>query len=169
MCLVRMLYHDNSVWVDRTKNLDRPPNLSSYDLTVAYTQPDIELVPVRWFRHPVKWEIRSRRTGPGQFLASSPNANGAASLVTFSPRSARKGQRVTVTVPGLADVVITVLYRIVSGGKTDQRVVTDWCKLDSRGTCTVVAPSPAGTMRVDWLQPANQRWILTSGGLSVTD
>jgi hypothetical protein len=167
MFLLRLLYHDNSVWVDRTKNMERPPDLKSYDLVVSYTAPDVEVVPAKWFKHLVKWEARSRLTGTGQLLTSSPNAHGAAPHVAFAPATVKRGESTTLTVPGLANVGVNVVYRTVSEGKSTVHVVREWCTLDEGGRCTVSAPSKDGQLLVDWLQPADQRWILTSGLLVV--
>jgi hypothetical protein len=167
MFLLRLLYHDNSLWVDRTKNMERPPDLKSYDLVVSYTGPDVEVVSARWFKRPVKWEARSRLTGTGQLLTSSPNAHGAAARVAFAPATVKRGESATVTVPGLASVGVNVVYRVVSGTKSAVHVVKDWCTLDADGRCEVSAPPAGGEMMMDWIQPAGQRWILTSGALMV--
>lgn len=171
MFLVRMMYDDKTVWVDRTKNMDRPPNPSNYDLVVSYQPPEVALLPARIFKFPMQWETRGKATGPGQFQFSSPNAHGAASRIDFAPQAARPGQNVVVTVPGLSNVEVNALYRIVSGKESTTHLVEAWCALDAAGTCKVPAPwgSPPGTMIVDWIQPANQRWMITRGSLTITE
>jgi hypothetical protein len=85
--------------------------------------------------------------------------------VTFSPDRAKKGERVTVTMPGLSDVAVNVVYRFE--GKSD--LVEHWCKLDANGNCQFTAPSGSGKLLVDWVQPEGRRWIFTNGLLTVAD
>jgi hypothetical protein len=172
MFLVRLMYHDNTVWVDRPKNMDRPPDLASYDLVVAYRGPDVDLSPARFQKHPMKWEIRGRAVvGTGMFEVSSPNGHGAASHVDFAPQAVRSNQGTRVTIQGLSNVSVNALYRMVSGPKSTWRLVENWCTLDARGSCTITAPSASapGTMMIDWIQPVNQRWIFTNGILSIVE
>jgi hypothetical protein len=166
MFLVRLMYHDNSIWVDRPKNMDHPPDPMAYDVVVAYTPPDVALLPARLNRHiKIPWEMRGSPSGPGQFLVSSPHAQGAASQVKFTPNRVRKGERVMVTVPGLSGVTVNVLYR----QKSAPHLIEDWCTLDAAGTCKITAPYETGEVLVDWVQPADRRWIITSGFLTVTE
>jgi hypothetical protein len=166
MFLVRLLYNDHSVWVDRPKNLGREPDPMAYDAVVNYTPPDVMLVPARLNRHiSMPWEMRGTIAGVGQFLVSSPHANGAASRVTFKPDRVRKGERVTFSAPGLSSVAISAVYRF--GGAT--RVLTDWCTLDANGSCGISTPPEAGELQVDWVQPAGRKWIFTSGLLVLTE
>jgi hypothetical protein len=172
MFLLRLLYHDNTVWVDRPKNMERPADLALYDLVASYQAPDIDLSPVRFHKHPMKWEIRGQAVmGTGQFEVSSPNAHGAASHVDFAPQAVRGNQSTTVTIPGLSNIAVNVLYRVESGTKSTRHLVENWCTLDARGTCTIPAPRAGapGRVMIDWIQPANQRWIFTSGFLSIVE
>ena len=172
MFLVRLMYHDATVWVDRPKNMDRPPDLASYDLVVSYKAPDIDLSPLRFHKHQMKWEIRGKAiAGTGQFEVSSPNAHGMESRVHFAPQIVKSDQSATVTIPGLSNVAVNALYRIVSGTKSTRRLVKNWCTLDARGSCAISASSvgTTGAMMVDWIQPANQRWIFTSGRLTIVE
>ena len=166
MFLVRLMYHDNSIWVDRPKNMDHPPDPMAYDAVVAFTPPAVTVVPARLNRHiSISWEMRGSVSGPGQFLVSSPHAQGAASQLKFTPNQVRKGERVTVSVPGLSDVAVNVLYR----QKSAPHLIEGWCTLDSTGTCKITAPYEAGAMFVDWIQPVGRRWIFTSGVLKITE
>ena len=169
MFLLRLQYHDNTIWVDRPKNLNHPPDPAVYDLVVSYRQPEVQLVSARLFDVPMNWEIRGKTARPGQFLVSSPNAHGAASRVDFTPSTVKSGQTVTVTIPGLSKVAVNALYRVVSGTSSTQHLVEEWCRLDERGTCTITAPYGVthGEMKVDWIQPASQRWIFTHGELLI--
>jgi len=171
MFLVRLLYHDNSIWVDRPKNMTQRPDLTSYDMVISYRQPDVDLSPAKFLKIPMKWETRGKALGNGQFLMSSPNAHGAASLVDFAPRRVKSGQKTTMTVPGLSNVMVNVVYRTLSGTKSSAHVLEDWCTLDEKGTCEVIAPFGVkrGEMMVDWIQPAGQRWIFTSGLLAIVE
>jgi hypothetical protein len=171
MFLVRLMYHDNTVWVDRVKNLSRPPDLSSYDLVVSYQPPDVEVVHARMFRRPVKWQLRGRVKSVESFTVSSPNAHGAAAHVEFAPRAARSRQTVKITVPGLSKVDVSVLYRIVSRNKSTPYLVENWCTLDESGSCSVIVPFTGGpgSLAIDWIQPLDQRWIFTSGTLTILE
>ncbi len=169
MFLLRLMYHDNSIWVDRPGNMNRPPDLATYDLVVAYQAPDIDLLPVRFFKHPMKWEIRGKASvGTGQFEVSSPNAGGVSHIDFVTPR-VRSNQTTTVTIPGLSNVAVNALYRWESGTRSVPRLVENWCTLDANGSCSITAPSTVGKMIVDWIQPANRRWIFVGGMLSITE
>lgn len=171
MFLLRLMYHDDTVWVDRPKNMDRPPDLASYDLVVSYKAPDIDLSPVRFFRFPMKWEIRGKATGPGQFEVSSPNARGGEPRVHFAPQIVKSYQSATVTIPGLSNVAVNALYRVITGTKSTRRLVKNWCTLDAKGSCTLTASSvgPPGIIMVDWIQAVDQRWIFTGGRLTIVE
>lgn len=168
MFLVRLMYHDKTVWVDRTKNMDRPPDLASYDLVVSYHPPYVDLSPPRLFKIRLKWQTRGKARDAGQFLVSSPNAHGAASRIDFAPQTVKCREMTTVTIPGLSNVPVSALYRIVTGTKSTLQLEKNWCTLDARGSCTVTAPS-AGAMTIDWIRPANQRWIFTKGILKIVE
>jgi hypothetical protein len=166
MFLVRLMYHENAIWVDRPQNLNHPPDPMAYDIVVEYTPPDVTVVPARLNRHvSIPWEMRSSVTGTGAFVVSSPHAKGAVSRVKFTPDHVKKNQKVTVTLPGLSGGLVNVMYRFA--GKPE--LVQDWCAVDAQGTCQVYAPAQAGALVVDWIQPAGQKWIFTGGVLTVTD
>jgi hypothetical protein len=168
MFLLRLMYHDNTIWVDRPGNQDRPLDPAAYDLVVQYKAPDIELYPLTFRHRPMKWEIRGRAgIGTGLFEVTSPAAHGASTHVEFTPPTVRTSQGTTFTIPGLSNTAVNVLYRIVSGNETTRRLVENWCTLDARGTCNITAPGTPGTVFVDWIQPVNQRWILTGGTLTI--
>ena len=171
MFLLQLMYHDKDLWLDRPTGTDRPPDPSSYDLVVSYKTPDIDMQPARFFNFPMKWEIRGYVVNSGQFLVSSPNAHGAPPRVDFSPQAVRSSQSTTVTIPGVSNTAVNALFRIVSGTKSTPYVVNNWCTVDDKGKCTVTAPSAGtmGAMVLDWIQPVNQRWIFTSGVLTIVD
>jgi hypothetical protein len=170
MFLLRLMYHDNTIWLDRPGNQDRPLDPASYDLVVQYKAPEIEMFPLRFGHWRMPWEIRGKASvGTGLFEVTSPNAHGAASHLDFAASSVRNSQTVAVTMPGLANVKVNALFRIVSGRKTVRRLVENWCTLDGSGRCTITAPETRGTMIVDWIQPARERWILTRGTVTITE
>jgi hypothetical protein len=169
MFLLRYMYHDNTLWVDRPNTMDRPPDLGSYDLVVNYKAPDIDMQPARFLGFKLKWEPRGYMVNSGQFEASSPNARGRATQIDFTPQAVRNHRNTTVKIPGLSNVSVNAIYRIVSEHKSKCYRVNDWCKLDANGTCTITAPSVAtlGSMVIDWIQPVNERWIFTGGVLTI--
>ena len=169
MFLIELMYHDGSVWVDRPKNMDKPPDPSSYDLVVKYHEPMVDLAPPKILGIPIKWQTRGSSGDIGTFTVSS--GNGAASHVDFSPQVVRGSQAATLTVPGLSSVAINAVYRIVSGTDTQKFVIKNWCKLDDKGTCTIPAPpvKKLGALIVDWVQPVGQHWILTGGVLMIAE
>ncbi len=171
MFLVRLMYNDKTVWVDRPNTMGHAPDLPSYDLVISYKAPDIELSPAIFHGFPMKWEIRGRAINSGQFVVSSPAAHGAASRVEFSPEAVKSNRKITVSVPGLSNVAINALYRIVSQKGSTPHLVENWCTLDGNGNCTIYAPSEGGPVSivVDWIQPVGQRWIFTNGVLSVLE
>jgi hypothetical protein len=171
MFLVRLLYHDNSIWVDRPKNMTKPPDVASYDLVVSYQVPDVKLTPARFLhRFNMNWEMRGRATGSGQFSVSSPAAHDSVIHVDFTPQRVHSGQSSTATVRGLANVPVNIVYRIVTKSGSTSHVAMNWCTLNANGQCSVTAPSGEnGEMMVDWIQPANQRWIFTSGNLTLSE
>ena len=169
MFLVEMLYHDKTIWVDRPKTMERPPDPSSYDLVVSYTAPYVDLKPSHLFGIRMKWMIRGSSNDWGKFVYSSPAAHGESCRVEFEPHAVRGRESTVVKVPGLSNVPVNVLYRIVSGQQSTRRLVTNWCTLDAKGSCRIIAP-PAenfGAMVIDWIQTPNQRWIFTSGVLTI--
>jgi hypothetical protein len=152
--------------------MDRPPDPASYDLVISYKAPDIEMQPVHLFGYPMWWELRGVPVSPGEFVYTSPTAHGASSRITFSPETVRGSQSTTVTIPGLSNVAVNAVYRIVSDKKSTPRLVSDWCTLDAKGSCTIVPPEAPGnrrTMIVDWIQTAGQRWIFTGGMLTIVE
>lgn len=167
MFLVRLLYHDNTVWVDRPKNMAKPPDPMAYDAVVAYTPPAVKLGPAYLNRHlSIPWETRGTiEPATSQFQVTSPHANGAASPLKFTPNRVHKGEVVTLSAPGLSNVALNVVYRF--GGNV--RVLKEWCTLDAAGTCRLPTPPERGELMVDWVQPEGRRWIFTSGVLIVTD
>jgi hypothetical protein len=171
MFLLRYMYHDNSIWVDRPNTMDRPPDPASYDLVVSYKAPEIDLSPALFFGFPMTWEPRGYTHDSGQFVISSPNAHGAAPHIDFAPQAVRSRQSTTMTVPGLSNVTINALYHVVSGTKSSKYAVYNWCTLDAGGSCTITAPSASklGAMVVDWIQPVHQRWIFTGGVLTIVE
>lgn len=170
MFLLQLMYHDKTVWLDRPKMLPKPPDLASYDLVVSYTSAYVDLLPGNLFGIPMKWMVRGSTPNSGHFVYSSPSAHGATCRVDFAPQAVRSSASTTLTVAGLNNVAINVLYRMVSPEKSTLHLASNFCTLDASGSCTITAPSPEGSMGaliVDWIQPANQRWIFTGGVLAV--
>jgi hypothetical protein len=170
MFLIQLMYHDKTVWVDRPKNYDKPLDPpSTYDMVVKYRAPMVNLQPPKLFGITLKWQIRGSASDLGTFEVSS--GNGLASHLDFSPQVVRGSQHATMTVPGLSSVPVNVVYRILSGDQSKKFVVYNWCTLDEKGTCSVTAPpvKKLGAMVVDWIQPANQHWILTGGVLMIAE
>jgi hypothetical protein len=171
MFLVELMYHDKTIWVDRPKNLPNPPDPATYDLVVSYKPPDVDLSPLRVWGFPMKWELRGKAVNASRFAVSSPNAHGAMPRVDFSPQAVRTAQTTTVTVPGVSNTAVNALFRIVSGTKSTPHLVKNWCTVDAKGSCTITAPQVGalGAMVIDWIQPVNQRWIFTSGVLTIVE
>jgi hypothetical protein len=171
MFLSRLLFHNPTLWVDRVKNMDHPPDLASYDILVAFQDNGVDLRPAKLFGISLPWEIRAVDTGGSQFIVSPPNPNRAVPSIVFSPPAVRTGRAVTVTAPGLKNVAIDVMYRILSEGRSQTRVVGGWCTLDANGSCTIAAPyiGQSGLLAVDWIRPKHGRWIYTSGVLTVVE
>src|SRR5581483_7648437 len=99
----------------RPKNMDRSPDLPSYDLVVSYQPPYVDLNPRRILGIKMKWQLRGSSRGAGKFAYSSPAAHGANCQVAFEPQAVRVGERTRVRVPGLASVPVNALFRIVTG------------------------------------------------------
>ena len=158
MFLVRLLYHDGAIWLDRTANGNADPR-ETYDLVASFDQPLTAIEPTRLFGIRMGWEVRARVVREGTLTLTAPTPDRARREVGISPASVTAGQPVTITVPELAKVKIDAVYRIVS-----PHVAKGWCTLDDKGTCTVTAPE-SGTMAVDWVRRQNERWIFTSQSL----
>lgn len=171
MFLTRLDYHDGVVWMDRVKNMDKPPDLVPYDALIKYKEPDLDVVPATILGFKMPWEIRFPIARPGVFTISTANPNWLGRNIVFSPPAVRAGQPVSMTAPGLANVKVNVVYRVLSGGHSTAKTVLNWCTLDASGACTVLAPPAGGvgTVVVDWIQPENQRWIFTTGVLTVVE
>ena len=171
MFLVELMYHDKTIWVDRPKNLPNPPDPATYDLVVSYKPPYVDLSPLRVWGFRMKWEIRGKAANSSQFTVSSPNAHGAMPRVDFSPPALRTAQTTVVTIPGVSNTAVNALFRIVSRTKSTPYLVKNWCTVDAKGSCTITAPQVGalGAMVIDWIQPVNQRWIFTSGVLTIVE
>jgi hypothetical protein len=171
MFLTILKYHDKDLWLDRLKNMDKPPDFTTYDALIKYKEPSLDIVPATFLGLKMKWEVRFPIAHPGEFTISSANPAWQGKNIVFSPNAARIGQQVTMTAPGLANVKLNAVYRIVSGGQSTTHTVMNWCTLDANGTCTMTAPpaGSVGTLVVDWIQPENQRWIFTTGILTVVE
>ncbi len=172
MFLTRLMYHDPTVWVDRVHNPEKPGPRDSYDLLISYQQPYISMGPAEFFGlFKMNWEIHATTTVDGEFIISAPTEDRAPRDIDFSPTAARTGRPVKVTVPGLSNVKIDAVYRILSNGKSTVTVAPGWCTLDDKGVCTVPAPraGQVGMLVVDWIRRPNERWIFTNGILTVVE
>lgn len=172
MFLTRLEYNDPTVWVDRLRNPEKPGPMDSYDLLVTYKQPYIDLAPATFFGlFKMNWEIHSSSRTDGEFIISAPTESRAPRDIAFSPVAARTGRPVKVTVPGLSNVKIDAIYRVLSNGKSKLTISPGFCNLDDTGSCTVPAPAVGqmGAMVVDWIRRPNERWIFTSGILTVVE
>ncbi len=172
MFLTRLMYHDPTVWVDRMHNDEKPADRNTYDLLVTYKQPFIDLAPAKFFGlFKMNWEMRATTTAEGEFIVSAPTESRAPRDIDFSPVAARTGRPVKVTVPGVANVKIDAVYRILSNGRSTVTVAQGWCVLDAQGTCTIPAPraGQVGMLVVDWIRRPNERWIFTNGVLTVVE
>jgi hypothetical protein len=173
MFLTRLKYHDPDVWLDRTANFDKdkPPNLATYDALIKYQEPALDLVGAKIFGFEMKWETRFPVAKPGVFTVTSSNPNWQNRSIVFTPSAARAGQSVTMTAPGLSNTKVNVVYRVLSHDSSAVHTDMNWCTLDANGTCTIRAPyaGDVGTMVVDWIQPENQRWIFTTGVMTVVE
>ena len=171
MFLTRLMYDDPDVWVDRLRNPEKPGPRDSYDLLVTYQQPYIDMGPAKIFGLRMKWEIRATTSIPAELIVSAPSESRAPRNIDFAPVATRTGRPVTVTVPGISNVKIDAIYRILSNGKSTLHVVEGWCTLDDKGTCTVTTPQAGqvGMLVVDWIRRPNERWIFTNGVLTVVE
>jgi hypothetical protein len=168
--LTQLMYHDSTLWVDRVKNSTQTGDRDSYDLLLVYKPPRLDAKPTRLFGVRRNWETHWVPAREGEITLMAPNEAHAIRKMDFAPGVARAGQAVTVTVPGLANVKIDVIYRVLSHEKTTTHTAENWCTLDAQGTCTISAP-PAGrmaTLTVDWVRASKQRWIFTRGVLTVS-
>jgi hypothetical protein len=171
MFLIRLQYHDPNVWVDRTPNPEKTGDRDSYDILVKYKEPYLEMVPDTIFGYKMKWEVHAKARTPGELEITAPTESRAPRNIDFSPAATRTGRPVTVTIPGVANVKVDAVYRILAGGKSTMRVAEGWCTVDAKGQCTVNAPpaGQVGVMVVDWIRRTNERWIFTSGVLTVVE
>ena len=171
MFLLRLLYRDRGLWVDRLNNPEKPGPRESYDLLVTYNEPYIDLPFARFLGIPMKWEIRAVSSVAGSLTLSAPEEARAARNICFSPAAIGTGHPVAMIVPGLRNTKVDAVYRIISNRKSTVHVESSWCTLDEKGSCTITAPAagPVGMLVVDWLRGAGQRWIFTNGVLTVVE
>jgi hypothetical protein len=172
MFLVRLKYNNSTVWVDRAHNPEKTGERDSYDLIVTYKDPYIDFYDAKILGIKLKWEIRARSLVPAQLEFSAPTESRAPRNISFSPQAVRTGMPVTVTVPGVANMKIDAVYRVISWeGKSTPQVAAGWCTLDDKGTCTIMAPEVGrmGALAVDWIRRQNERWIFTNGILTVVE
>jgi hypothetical protein len=173
MFLTTLLYHDGSIWMDRVKSGDATltGDRQSYDLLIDYKLPKLGTTPSRIFGVRKSWEIHWLAFGDGEFDITSPDPSRAPRDIAFSPLAVRTGRPVTVTVPGLANVRIDAIFRIVSGDKSEVHNAEGWCTLDAQGSCRIPAPygGKQAALSVDWVRPAKGRWIFTSGVLTLVE
>ena len=170
MFLARMLYHDPSLWMDRVKTPAEIVDRDSYDLLIAYKQPLMNYRSPRTLGIRRTWDTRWFPYRKSEFAVTAPNENRAIRTVEFTPSTTEAGRTVTVTVPGLANAKLDVIYRILTDGKATIHSAEGWCVLDSQGLCSVIAPSSGKrtTLAVDWIRPSKGRWIFTHGALQIT-
>lgn len=171
MFLAELMYHDLSLWIDRVKNGPVTGDRDSYDLLLTYHLPKLVTTRARIFGVRKSWEVHWMAVGKGAFTVTAPQGSRAKRTISFSPAAARAGAAVAVTIPGLSSVRIDAIYRIVSGGKSTIHTAQGWCALDADGACNVAVPQgePAGMLSVDWIRPAQGRWIFTSGTLPLVE
>jgi hypothetical protein len=171
MFLIQLMYHDPTVWVERVKNGVETGNRDSYDLLLTYQQPFLGEKLSRLFGVRKIWEFHWTPLSEGQFTLTAPSESRTPRNIDFSPSAARAGRPVKLTVPGLANVKIDVIYRLLSNGNSWTQSVENWCSLDSQGACTVTAPhaGPVATFTIDWVRPSKGRWIFTNGILALVE
>jgi hypothetical protein len=169
MFLTTLMYRDGSIWMDRVKSDIPPADRDSYDLLITYKLPKLGTTPSRILGVRKSWEIHWIALGEGEFTIAAPNETRAPRDVAFSPPAARTGRPVTLTVPGLSNVRIDAIYRIVSDGKAVVHDAEGWCTLDAAGACKVAVPyaGQGGMLSVDWIRPSKGRWIFTNGVLPI--
>lgn len=171
MFLTRLMYHNPSLWMDRTKNMEKPPNPADYDLLLSYTSPDIDMAPAKFFGLPLPWDIQARVTSEGNLALSPSSPEQIVKTIGFSPPAVQAGHPLKITAAGLANVSIDAVYRIISAGKSKVHTVYGWCTLDENGSCTVPAPhvTQSGYLIIDWIRPEARHWIFTSGVLPIVE
>jgi hypothetical protein len=171
MFLTRLAYHDPTVWVDRVNNPEKPGDRDSYDVLLTYKQPYIDMVPAKLFGIKMNWEIRAVSKVEGDFILTAPTESRAPRNIDFSPPAAKTGRPVKVTVPGLSNMKIDAVCRILANGKSTSYVAAGWCTLDDKGSCTVTAPRAGriGALAVDWIRRPNERWIFTGSVLPIVE
>lgn len=168
MFLAELMYQDPSLWMDRVKNAVETGDRDSYDLLVTYEQPLQKTVTTRLLGVKKSWETHWAPLRKGEFAITAPKEDRAPREVSFSPGAAHGGSPVTVTIPGLSNVKIDVVYRLLSDGKWAAHTGQGWCTLDSGGTCAVSVPH-GQQLAVDWVRVSRGRWILVSGRLALLD
>ena len=171
MFLTRLMYHDRAIWVDRLKNPEKPGERDTYDLLLTYKSSYVVMEPAKLFGFKMNWEMRARTTKPGELVVTTPSEGRAPRNLDFSPTAVRTGMPVVVTIPGVSNVKIDGIYRILANGKSTTTVAKDWCDVDANGRCTFAAPpaGQVGILVVDWIRRPNERWILTNGVLTVVE
>jgi hypothetical protein len=119
----------------------------------------------------MNWEIRAKSGIPAYLEFSAPSETRAPRNLDFTPAASRTGMPVKVKVPGVANVKIDAIYRVLSSGKSTTNLAMGFCTLDDKGECTVTAPAvrQTGAMVVDWIRRPNERWIFTSGVLTLVE
>jgi hypothetical protein len=157
MFLAELMYHDPSLWIDRIRNGSDGGDRESYDLLLTYKIPKLGTTPSRLFGVRKSWEIHWIPLGQGTFTLTAPDEGRAIRSISLFPA----GQNVRLTVPGLANVKVDAIYRIVSSGRSTAQTAQGWCTLDAEGTCNIPAAQGEGTLNIDWIRPAQGRWIFT--------
>jgi hypothetical protein len=169
MFLIRLKYNDGHVWVDRAKNPEKTGERDSYDLLVTYHDPYIDFFYDKILGVKLKWEVHAKSIADAYLIFTAPTEARAPRNLDFSPPAVRTGMPLKITVPGLASTKIEAVYRVLSNGKTLTKVASDFCDLDDKSTCTIMAPRVAnlGALAIDWIRRPNERWIFTNGVVTV--
>jgi hypothetical protein len=167
--LTRMRYNDHTVWLDRTRNLDQPADLPSYDLLLSYLPSQIVSVPLRVFGFRCKWEPRARATTAAILAVGSGRSDATSHPSKFAPSAVHSGQNFTLTIPGINGTKIDAVYRILAGAREQVSRPAGWCTLDVYSSCTIAAPKVTrpSTLALDWVRPQNGRWQRIAGTLRI--
>jgi hypothetical protein len=170
MFLIRLRYNAGDIWVDRSHNPEKTGGRDSYDLLVTYKDPNIEFYDDKILGFKLKWEARARSSVDAYLLFSAPTEARAPRNLDFSPVAVRTGMPLKITIPGVASTRIDAVYRVISRDKTITKVAKEFCDVDDKGTCTVMAPrvTNMGALAIDWIRRGpNERWIFTNGVVTV--
>jgi hypothetical protein len=146
--LVRLMYHDATLWVDR------PPQMGG-----TYDPKDLS----------VYGAVAHAAGAPIRILAGRPVTEEPGMAVTVIPASVHRNNQLTLKVSGFCGCDVDVEYRMPDDELARSGLWKNWCQVTAEGTCTARIQQDAerGIVQIRRIRLCGGEWRRTSASFEV--